>query len=387
MNSISLNQDAFSRLDVPLPENIFANSSIPIEEAVLKQIQTIIYAIESVIALPCYQNHVLATAPQISRFEPKARSVFFGYDFHIDENGQPKLIEINTNAGGALLNSLQFKTKSDAQFFQNFQEEWQLSCRNSEPLKTVAIVDESPQTQYLYAEFLLFKALFEANGIEAIICAPERLQYHSQKLWYENTPIDLVYNRLTDFALFEENQQALANAYVAGNVVVTPHPRAHTLYANKRNLALLSNGQVLRSLGVNDETRELLENGIAFTMLVDEKNATDLWAKRKRLFFKPAQGYGSKAAYRGDKLTKRVFEEILTGDYVAQTFVPPQTQIVKIGDELQTFKVDLRAYVYAGKVQLHCARLYQGQTTNFRTIGGGFAPPHLTNRAKFPTQS
>jgi hypothetical protein len=25
-------------------------------------------------------------------------------------------------------------------------------------------------------------------------------------------------------------------------------------------------------------------------------------------------------------------------------------------------------------VQLVCARLYQGQTTNFRTPGGGFAP-------------
>ncbi len=39
-----------------------------------------------------------------------------------------------------------------------------------------------------------------------------------------------------------------------------------------------------------------------------------------------------------------------------------------------TMKVDLRNYVYAGDVQLLAARLYQGQTTNFRTPGGGFAP-------------
>ena len=37
-------------------------------------------------------------------------------------------------------------------------------------------------------------------------------------------------------------------------------------------------------------------------------------------------------------------------------------------------KADFRNYVYAGKVQLIAARLYQGQTTNFRTPGGGFAP-------------
>jgi hypothetical protein len=30
--------------------------------------------------------------------------------------------------------------------------------------------------------------------------------------------------------------------------------------------------------------------------------------------------------------------------------------------------------VYRGRVQLISARLYQGQTTNFRTPGGGFAP-------------
>jgi hypothetical protein len=37
-------------------------------------------------------------------------------------------------------------------------------------------------------------------------------------------------------------------------------------------------------------------------------------------------------------------------------------------------KADLRAYVYQAHVQLLAARLYQGQTTNFRTPGGGFAP-------------
>ena len=37
-------------------------------------------------------------------------------------------------------------------------------------------------------------------------------------------------------------------------------------------------------------------------------------------------------------------------------------------------KFDLRDYTYDGSVQWVAARLYQGQTTNFRTPGGGFAP-------------
>ena len=43
-------------------------------------------------------------------------------------------------------------------------------------------------------------------------------------------------------------------------------------------------------------------------------------------------------------------------------------------------KMDIRAYVYAGSIQLLAARLYQGQTTNFRTPGGGFAPVYIMSR-------
>ncbi len=102
-------------------------------------------------------------------------------------------------------------------------------------------------------------------------------------------------------------------------------------------------------------------------------DADTLWASRKQLFFKPAKGYGSKAAYRGDKLTKRVFNDIINSDYVAQALVQPSQRRVEIDHEFVDFKLDLRHYVYKAHTQLVSARLYQGQTTNFRTPGGGFA--------------
>lgn len=37
-------------------------------------------------------------------------------------------------------------------------------------------------------------------------------------------------------------------------------------------------------------------------------------------------------------------------------------------------EVDLRCYAYAGDIKLVAEHLYQGQTTNLRTPGGGFAP-------------
>ncbi len=372
MNFQTLNRDALLHLDVPLPENIFANSTVFVSENTLQQQRDIIIAIESVIANSDYQNQVLASAPKTADFLPKAKGVFLGYDFHIDENGDLKLIEINTNAGGALLNSLKFDINSEHFFVNMFQNEWQLS-RGLKPLKTIAIVDESPMQQYLYPEFLLFKQLFEQNGIQSVICAPEELRYHSEQLCYENTQIDLIYNRLTDFALLGQTQHDLLAAYLDENVVITPHPRAHALYADKQNLTILSNSVTLETLGVHEKTRDILKNGIAETILVEPQNAEDLWANRKQLFFKPTKGYGSKAAYRGEKLTRRVFSEILKGDYVAQRFVSPSTQQVFINNKPETFKFDLRSYVYEGEIQLTCARLYQGQTTNFRTLGGGFA--------------
>jgi hypothetical protein len=44
-----------------------------------------------------------------------------------------------------------------------------------------------------------------------------------------------------------------------------------------------------------------------------------------------------------------------------------------VNDAEVSLKYDVRCYVYDGQVQLVAARLYQGQTTNFRTPGGGFA--------------
>ena len=105
-----------------------------------------------------------------------------------------------------------------------------------------------------------------------------------------------------------------------------------------------------------------------------------MWAGRRDLFFKPATGYGSRAAYRGDKITKRVWAEIAHSPYVAQRIVMPSLRHLGAADE-RAFKVDIRIYAYGGQTVLVAARMYQGQTTNFRTEGGGFAPV-LTRAAK-----
>ncbi len=391
------NPDLFDLIEERCP-HLFASHPVFVTPVHRDCMADIVRKVTEVVALPTYREAVLAYAPDIARHEPGgAAGVFLGYDFHVTEGGLG-LIEINTNAGGAMLSVALARAQRaccgplqdmsaaademEHAIVDMFQNEWRLSQRDR-TLRCIAIVDESPQQQYLYADFLLFQDLFRRNGIEAIIADPSELSLRDGVLWYDQTTVDLVYNRLTDFSLDDPANATLREAYLQNAVVLTPHPQAHALYANKRNLELLSNDRQLQALGVPTRSRDILLAGIPATNRVDPADAERLWSQRRGLFFKPASGFGSRAAYRGDKLTRRVWEEILAGDYVAQAIVAPGQRTLSRESPQQTLKFDVRNYAYDGTVQWLAARLYQGQTTNFRTPGGGFAPvyvqPHVAS--------
>ncbi len=375
---------------------LFAALPVFVATPQLQQMAHVIQAVESVVALPAYREQVLAAAPAIARLGTSGpRGVFFGYDFHLDQ-GHLGLIEINTNAGGAMLNAVLARahraccaamgamvpTLANVAAFEQrivemFRHEWRLSGR-TRPLVSIAIVDEAPEQQYLYPEFLLFQQLFERLGLRAVIACPASLEWRDGWLWFGDLAIDLVYNRLTDFYLEQPGSAALREATLRQVVVLTPNPQAHALYADKRRLALFSDAARLQALGVPQATQQVLLEHVPRTELVDGADAQRLWDARRGLFFKPVAGFGSRAAYRGDKLTRRVWQEILAGDYVAQAIVAPGQRMVDKFDAGKAMKFDLRAYAYEGAVQWVAARMYQGQTTNFRTPGGGFAPVYST---------
>jgi glutathione synthase/RimK-type ligase-like ATP-grasp enzyme len=370
--------------------HLFAVLPVFISTAHAERMAAVTAAIEAVAALPAYREAALAWAPPIARHDPLSRGAFLGLDFHLAPDG-PQLIEINTNAGGALLSGLLAEAQRaccdevravvpgsgtfaalERRVFEMFTTEWRLAGRTGMP-RTVAIVDHNPENQYLHPEFLLFARLFDRFGLRAGVVDARRLEFRAGALYADGAPVDLVYNRLTDFAFDAPAHAALREAYLAGASVITPHPRAHALYADKRNLALLGDAPTLARLGASEAVVATLAAAIPRTAIVDAQDADRLWAERRRLFFKPFGGYGSRGAYRGDKLTRRVFEEILAGGYVAQALVPP-TERVALSAEEPPLKLDLRNYAYRGEVQLVAARLWRGQTTNFRSAGGGFAP-------------
>jgi hypothetical protein len=370
--------------------NLFSNVPVFVPTETLEKIVQVIAAIEAVSRLPSYQAAVLAYAPAIAIRDLGPVGAFMGYDFHITPDG-PQLIEVNSNAGGAFLNALLARAQraccaggrvpfasATAEGFANavkkiFVDEWRLQGRIGGPVR-IAIVDDAPIEQFLYPEFRLAKGLLDSLGFETIIADPSALDFDGEMLTVDGQKIDLVYNRLVDFGFDEPRHGALRTAYEIGHVVVTPNPHVHALLADKRNLTLLSNGALMEDWRLAPDLIAALRDGVPNTVIVSAENADALWHDRRNLFFKPAKGYGSKATYRGDKVTTKVWAEIIRGDYVAQMFAAPGARSTTEGAGHPSLKVDIRIYTYAARPILAAARLYQGQTTNMRTPGGGFAP-------------
>lgn len=380
---------AFSVSLIENKPNLFSNVPVFLSSLAIAEMQGIAEAIEATARLPGYQNAVLGCAPESAQRDFGPLGAFMGYDFHLDDSG-PRLIEVNTNAGGAFLNELLAKAQKacctevergliqirekdfDTHVLEMFESEWRLQRGAGGP-RRVAIIDDRPEEQYLYPDFVLARQLLRKHGIGAVIGDAAALEYEAGKLLLDGQEIDLVYNRLVDFSFALPGHAALAAAYRDGAVVVTPNPHNHALYAAKGNLTLLSNPAALTAFGLPQEMLIRLA-GIPKTTLVTSGNADALWRDRKNLFFKPLSGYGGKAVYRGEKVTKGVWADIAAGGYVAQVFAAPGQRMIELDGAPTQRKMDVRLYTYAGETLLSAARLYQGQTTNFRTPGGGFAP-------------
>ena len=298
--------------------------------------------------------------------QPGPAGMLMGYDFHIAPDG-PRLIEINTNAGGAFLMAEREGVEATGRLTEMVFDEWQRARRTASP-RTLAIVDDAPEDQFLYPDMLIARDLLLAAGIDTVIANASDLTFDG-KLRVDGRVIDMVYNRLTDFLLAEPRHGALRAALLSDAAVISPAPRHHASHADKRNLATLTDPDALSRLGIDPFPLAALPRVIQ----VKADDEDRLWATRRGLFFKPEAGFGGRGVYRGEKLTRGTFHRLMAGGYVAQDYVPPALRAIPAEDGAGPLKYDLRVYTYAGRTLLLAARLYQGQATNFRTPGGGLA--------------
>ena len=297
----------------------------------------------------------------------KQDSVLMAYDFHLD-NETVQLIEVNTNASAFLLvNSLyQFKklnhTKALEDLKSSFQKEWSRSSRKTTAPKKVVLIDQEPLKQKMAVEFFMYKDFFQSMDWDMEILDSKQLKADDKHQLYspKNEKIDFIYNRSTDF--YFENHPLLSKAYQESACIILPQPKDYFLLADKARMAdwFLKDWTELKEI----------KNNLLKTQLLNSQNKQEFWQNRKKYFFKISQGHGGKMAYRGSSISRKKFEELFQYKSLAQEYSAPS----RIKDsKLQEWKLDLRAYVYKDHIQQLAGRVYQGQLTNFKAPGSGFA--------------
>lgn len=330
-----------------------------------------------------YQNWLKNQLPLTAHLNHTHHAVMMGYDFHLSATGV-KLIEVNTNAGGIWFTSLCYYPNATAfphrlgkRLLQSFICEYALFCKNPHAYpQFIVILDEQPETQFLYPEMQVFAQLFRQAGIETAIVTPENVYPQKDGLYFQNKRIDLIYNRHCDFYLKTVAMALICDAWLNQQVCLTPNPVAYGLLADKRRMMIWSNPEQLAHFGLNTTEIALCVKTVPHTLSLSALSTETAWQTRKQWVFKPDNSYGSRGVYVGDKLTKSKLAELNPSTTLIQQRISASTTQIK--SDL-TYKTDFRMFVYRSEILAISARLYQGQVTNLRTEKGGFAKVHLVN--------
>lgn len=300
---------------------------------------------------------------------PPNFAVCNSFDFHVDMNDEIHLIEINTNAAFMALglNLYEFFDRknlvrfNESALVEMFRQELQLSGASND---CIFIMDEKPEEQRMYFEFLVFKEIFKSHGLNC-----EIVDATNEDAVRKIPTGSFVYNRYTDFYLNESKSNLIKERYNNREIFLSPHPWEYFQIADKE-----------RFLDWTAQLEVPHPSSLLPAYDLDVEPAEKIWPLRKNYFFKPKSSFGSKGVFKGASVSKKVFDRFFGNHFIAQKLALPAeidiaVEIVKEGHpvlEIQKMKYDLRCYTYREELQMIIGRVYQGQTTNLRTEGGGF---------------
>lgn len=353
--------EASSQIDIEASKNLFSNFKLELPISLLNRVQDFVGQFYDITTSVGYQNRVLDPQLKGLSYESYKPSVLCCFDFHYDAQADNlKLIEVNTNASGYLIGSLAFEGWDISTV--PYKDELLRSFKNSGLIapSTLYIMDEKPTEQKMYLEFLLYQEFLKKHTEVQIIDSKEL--DHKLGEGHLSPSAIAIYNRDTDFYL--KDLPHLLEAYRQNQLLLSPHPMDYDLLAKKSNLDLLQTWQ---------ESNEDFNACFLRSGLVREHFSTyeDLVKAKKSLFFKPPTAFGGKSIYKGSSVSNKYLQHIWDDNFLFQQSFPAGKFTCSVD---QSWKYDLRFYTYDGLVQFYIARVYQGQITNFKTSGGGFAP-------------
>ncbi len=258
-------------------------------------------------------------------------------------------------------------------------------------MRTIAIVDWRGLPTL--TEFEMFAAYFRAQGLRAIICAPEDLTYARRTLRADGVRIDVVYRRVLTSELLAKPEVArpLVQAYLDGTVTVVNSFRAKLLH-KKMSLALLSDERYARLYTPGE--RKAIATHIPWTRKMREGHTTyrgktvdlvDLVMEhRDRFVLKPNDEYGGKGVVLGWTVDQHEWEQTvlagLTASYVVQERVSvPRYPFPVLLDRVHylDLSIDHDPYLFWGRVSGCLTRLSSSALLNVTAGAGSVVPTYI----------
>ena len=263
---------------------------------------------------------------------------------------------------------------------------------NRHKLPDVAIVDWHGVPTA--TEFELFVEFFAENGITAVICDPEEMEFRNGQLYAGDTPVDFVYKRVLVSELLHRYglDHPIVDALHARAVCLV-NPFSCKLLHKKASLAVASDERNAHLLTAAEQ--QTVRAHIPWTRTVEARatldpagNPIDLlpWASvnREGLVLKPNDEYGGKGVLIGWESEQSAWDAALAGAASEPTIVQERVQIAYEEFPALTAEgavtidrrlVDSDPFLFRGQRVHGCLCRLSSQTLLNVTAGGGSIVP------------
>ena len=245
-------------------------------------------------------------------------------------------------------------------------------------------------------EFELFRDHFESSGYDALICAPEDLEFDDGKLYFGGVAIDVVYKRLlvNEYLPIMDECPALLDAYRAGAICMVNSFRGKLVH-KKAIFAILTDEKYAQLF--DEGERDAIRAHVPWTRkLRAEKTLNkgleiDLfeWTRQNghKLVLKPNDDYGGHGIYIGWNSSESEWDDAIKaaladGDYLVQERVSTVKEMFPMMfDDIGKWAmveqlVDLDPLLFNGVVGSAFTRLSTNELANV-TAGGGMVPTFI----------
>ncbi len=263
---------------------------------------------------------------------------------------------------------------------------------NRRKLPEIAIVDwHGVPTS---SEFELFVEFFAENGIKAVICAPEEMDFRRGQLYADTTPVDFVYKRvLTNELLLRYGLDHPMIDALRARAVCVVNPFSCKLLHKKASFAVVSDERNAHLLTTAEQ--QVVRAHIPWTRTVAERTTRDpagnridllpwISANRERLVLKPNDEYGGKGVRIGWETQQSAWDAALADAISEPSVVQERVRIayedfpvLDQGGAVVSERrlVDSDPFLFRGERVHGCLCRLSSETLLNVTAGGGSIVP------------